>query len=210
MYTLLRDDRLSKTKGWIRGNTKIGPALEVAASHHQGYGIEIMINSMFGDGTCSWLMIVNGTNKYVTEMTEETKEDDIDYIGDSTWKLGAKARPNQTSMSTSSCQRVKIPYLMRLWIDVEPGEYDKGCFEVSKKIIRLLRNDPSVLREDGGVEFRILAPMSRSEFTSSQHWSIRAWLNYLQKRRSQGEISVLCGSIYLLIPFCTFEQFEAT
>ena len=81
MYTLLRDDRLSKTKGWIRGNTKIGPALEVAVSHHQGYGIEIMINSMFGDGTCSWLMIVNGTNKYVTEMTEETKEDDIDYIG---------------------------------------------------------------------------------------------------------------------------------
>ena len=48
-------------------------------------------------------------------------------------------------------------------------------------MIRLLRHDSSVLRkEDGAVEFRILAPMFRSEFTSSQHWSIRAWLNYLQ------------------------------
>ena len=53
---------------------------------------------------------------------------------------------------------------------------------MSKKMIRLLRHDPSVLREvDGAVEFRILAQMFHSEFTSSQHWSIRTWLNYLQK-----------------------------
>ena len=69
-------------KGWIRGNTKIGPALEVAVTHHQGhYGIEIMINSLFGDGTCCWVMIVNGTCNYVTEMTEETQENQIDDIG---------------------------------------------------------------------------------------------------------------------------------
>ena len=66
-------------------------------------------------------------------------------------------------------------------IDVEPGPFDKSCFEVSKKMIRLLRHDPSLLREDGAVEFRILSQMFHSEFTSSQHWSIRAWLNYLQK-----------------------------
>ena len=27
-------------------------------------------------------MIVNGTNKYVTEMTEETQDDHIDHIGE--------------------------------------------------------------------------------------------------------------------------------
>ena len=49
-------------------------------------------------------------------------------------------------------------------------------------MIRFLRPDPSVLREeDGAVEFRILAPMFRSEFTSSKYWSIRTCLNYLQK-----------------------------
>ena len=62
-YTLLRDDAASKVKEWIRGDTKIGPALEVTVSHHQGrYGIEIMIESLFGDGTCSWVMIVSGIN----------------------------------------------------------------------------------------------------------------------------------------------------
>ena len=60
-YTLPRDNAFSKVKGWIRGNTKIGPALEVPVSHHQGrYGIEIMINSLIHDGTRSWIMIVNG------------------------------------------------------------------------------------------------------------------------------------------------------
>ena len=46
-----------------------------------------MIESLFGDGTCSWMMIVNGLNKYVTEMTEETQDDHNDYIGECTGKM---------------------------------------------------------------------------------------------------------------------------
>ena len=66
-YTQRRDVTLSKVKGWIRGKTKIGRKLKVPVSYHQGrYGLEIMINS-FGDKTRSWVMIVNGINKYVTE-----------------------------------------------------------------------------------------------------------------------------------------------
>ena len=66
---LPRDSAASNVKGWICGKKNIGPASEVAVSHHQRrYGIEIMIESSFGDGTCSWVMIVNGRNKYVTEI----------------------------------------------------------------------------------------------------------------------------------------------
>ena len=37
---------------------------EVAVSHHQGrHGIEITIESLFDDGICSWVMIVNGTKQ---------------------------------------------------------------------------------------------------------------------------------------------------
>ena len=32
-----------------------------------------MIESLFGDKTCSWVRIVNGINKYVTETSEETR-----------------------------------------------------------------------------------------------------------------------------------------
>ena len=64
-------------KGWIRGNTKIGPVLEVAVTRYQGrYGIENFDRMNSGDATCSWVMIVNGIKKYVTEMTEETQDDD--------------------------------------------------------------------------------------------------------------------------------------
>ena len=164
-------------KGWIRGNTKIGPVLEVAVTHQGRYGIEIMIQSLLGDGTCSWDMIVSGINKYVTEMTEETQDDHIDCIGESTGKPVAEARPKRTStLATSST--TALPYDQRERIDVEPGPFDKSCFEVSEKMIRLLRHDPSVPRqEDGAVEFKILALMFRSDFTSSQHWSMRTWLN---------------------------------
>ena len=43
-YTLPRDEEASQPKGWIRGNTKIGPVLEVATCClHGKYGVEIRI-----------------------------------------------------------------------------------------------------------------------------------------------------------------------
>ena len=35
-YTLPRDEKASDPKGWVRGNTKIGPVLEVITSYFQG------------------------------------------------------------------------------------------------------------------------------------------------------------------------------
>ena len=35
-YTLTRDEKSSDPKGWNRGNTKIGPVLEVTTSYLQG------------------------------------------------------------------------------------------------------------------------------------------------------------------------------
>ena len=41
-YTLPRTEATSQPKGWMQGNTKIGPVLEVATSHlHGKYGVEI-------------------------------------------------------------------------------------------------------------------------------------------------------------------------
>ena len=45
----------------------------------------------------------------------------------------AKARPKQTSVPTTSSPTVTLPYHLCEWIDAEPGQYDKSCFEVSKK-----------------------------------------------------------------------------
>ena len=99
-----------------------------------------MINSPFGDGTRSWVMMVNGINKYVEEMSNETQENRTDDIGDSTRRLVANARPKQTPRPTSSSPTVILPYHHRKWIDVEPGKFDKSFFEVSKQMTRLLRH----------------------------------------------------------------------
>ena len=82
----------------------------------------------------------------------------ISGCSENTGKLVAKARQKQTSIPTTSSPTVTLPDHLREWIDVEPAQYDKSCFEVSEKMIRWLRHDPSAFREeDGAVEFRTLA-----------------------------------------------------
>ena len=50
-YTLPRSDGSSQPKGWIQGNTKIGPVLEVTTSCK--HGVEIRIWSLSEDNTDS-------------------------------------------------------------------------------------------------------------------------------------------------------------
>ena len=74
-YTLPRDENSSEPKDWIRGNTKIGPVLEVTTSYLQGkYGVEIRIESLNKDHSHSWVRISHGLNKLVTDLSN--KEDD--------------------------------------------------------------------------------------------------------------------------------------
>ena len=55
-YTLPRDDPASEAKGWIQGNMRIGPVLEVTTSfRHVKYGIEIRIWSVNQDNSQSCL-----------------------------------------------------------------------------------------------------------------------------------------------------------
>ena len=68
-YTLPRDEEASQPKGWIQGNTKIGPVLEVATCClHGKYGVEIRIMSMNKDNSHSWVRISHGSNKFVTNL----------------------------------------------------------------------------------------------------------------------------------------------
>ena len=44
-FTLPRDDKSTDPKGWIRGNIKVGPVLEVTISYLQGkHGVDIRID----------------------------------------------------------------------------------------------------------------------------------------------------------------------
>ena len=65
-YTLPRDDPASEAKGWIQGNTRIGPKLEGTTSFQQfKYGVEVRIPSVKEDNSQSWVRISFGTVRYV-------------------------------------------------------------------------------------------------------------------------------------------------
>ena len=65
-YTLPRSGESSQPKGWIQGNTKVGPVLEVTTSYLYGkHGIEIRIWSLSQDNSHSWVRISHGSNKSV-------------------------------------------------------------------------------------------------------------------------------------------------
>ena len=147
-YTSPRDEEIYEPKGWIRGNTKIGPVLEVVICCLQSkYGVEIRIMSMNKDNSHSWVRISHGLNNLVTNsniIKQETSEMQFEEYAlrlnasDFASRSKAKAKP-QRRYSASSSTRT-IPFGERTWTDVEPGEYSFSDYEVSKKPIRLLRH----------------------------------------------------------------------
>ena len=74
-YTLPRDDGSSQPRGWIQGNTKIGPVLEITTSYLYGkHGIEIRIWSLRKDNSHSWVRISHGSNKFVNDSNYNNTE----------------------------------------------------------------------------------------------------------------------------------------
>ena len=71
-YTLSRDEEASQPKGWIQGNTKIGPVLEVATCClHGKCGVEIRIMSVNKDNSHSWVRISHGSNEFVMNFEQQ-------------------------------------------------------------------------------------------------------------------------------------------
>ena len=82
----------------------------------------------------------------------------------------AKATPQRRERAGSSPRTVPIG--KRTWTDVESGKYSLSDYEVSKKVMYLLRQGQHVQREDdGAIEFWRLKDVLRNEFENSQHWS---------------------------------------
>ena len=64
----------------------------------------------------------------------------------------------------------------RKWIDIEPEESSFSGYEVSKKVIHLLRHSQQVQREeDGAVHFWRNKEHLQSQFPQIPHWSDERW-----------------------------------
>ena len=131
-YTLPRDESLSEPKGWIRGNTKIGPVLEVTTCCLQGkYGVEIRIESLNKDNSHSLVRISYGLNKLVTNLNNKLDDDNEQEISEMQFKdfalksnarvfasrSKAKAKPQRRTSASSATKT--IPIGGRTWTDIE-------------------------------------------------------------------------------------------
>ena len=143
--------------------------------HYDRYSIEVQVPSLFQDHTVSWVRIVNGVDKYVTESMLTTKEEDT-----ASGKLIAKAKPRQKP--TVTLTSVSSPVPERKWIDIETQRsHDQKCYEVSKDITRLLRHDQLVLRgNDGAIHYNdIIEESRRKKFDDASQWLLDDWISTL-------------------------------
>ena len=126
-YALPRDEKSTDPKGWIRGNTKIGPVLEVTTNYLQGqYGVEIRIESLNKDNSHSWVRISHGLNKLVPDVIDWEYDDNEQETSTTKTEVfafasrsEAKAKPRGPSTICLSSRT--FPILERTWIDIEPG-----------------------------------------------------------------------------------------
>ena len=182
-YTLPRDDRASQPKGWIQGNMRIGPVLEVTTSfQHFKYGIEIRIKPVNQDDSHSWVRISSGTVKYVTDSIEDNTENPADpqeeqipqtstSVVAARSKAKAKPQPRELAGTTTT-----IPIHQRRWIDIEPSKQDLDSYDLSKKVINLLRHNQTLHRdEDGAIEFCKIKFHLRNHHSQIQNWSDDRW-----------------------------------
>ena len=123
-YTLPRNEISTDPKGWIRGNTKFGPVLEVTTSYLQGkYGVEFRIESVNKDNSHSWVRFSHGLNKLVTDLIDKEYDDTEQETSETKTEVfavasrsKAEATPRRPTSACSSSRTVHI--LERKWIDI--------------------------------------------------------------------------------------------
>ena len=145
---------------------------------HGKHGVEIRIIFLSRDNTRSWVRISDGSNKFVmdsnynTEVSEDQPEEQALQLNvkDFACRSKAKAKPQRRELAGFSPSI--IPMKERNWIDVEPGNHFLSAYEVSKKLIHLLRRSQQMHREeDGAVHFRrFLNPFPLIPCWSDDRW----------------------------------------
>ena len=176
-YTLPRDDPTSHPKGWNQGKGRIGLVLEVTTSFENvEYGIEIRICSVGQDNSQSWIRAFFGTIKYVIDSNQNNTEilagpQEYQMSHRSIKIIAVRSKTKAKSQQRDSVDTsTPIPMHAKRWIDIESSEQTLAAYDLSKKVISLLRHNQTVQREkDGAIEFYRTKFCLRSHSSQVQH-----------------------------------------
>ena len=110
------------------------------------------------------------------------------------YRSKAKAQPQRREL-------VHLPSIIQMnerkWIDIERGESSLSAYEISKKVINLLRHSQTVQRkDDGAIHFWRMKENLQNQFSQSIHWSDDEWKACLAAG----------GGVKKLFQYCTDES----
>ena len=188
---------------------RIGAVLEVTTSfQHFQYGIEIRIKSVNQDGSHSWVRISYGTVKYVNDSIEDdtgnlSDSQEDEGVPTSSGVVAARSKAKAKPQPREFIGTTTIPLCERKWIDIEPSKQDLESYDLSKKVINLLRHNQKLQREeDGAIQFYKIKFQPRDYHRPIQNWSDDRWIACLaagggSKRRYQYCSDYLRSIIYL-------------
>ena len=127
--------------------------------------------------------ISHGSNKFVIDSNNNDTESPEDLLEEQASRLKvkdfacrskAKAKPQRREPGDYSPSI--IPMNERNWIDIEPGNSSLSAYEISKKVIHLLRHSQKAQREeDGAVQFWRIKKYLQNQFPQTQYWSDDRW-----------------------------------
>ena len=204
-YTMPRIEKGDSYKRMDSQEYENRPSLEhkKVCYHDDRYSIEVQIPSLFGDSSASWVGIVNGVDKNVTESMLTKKDKDIASV-----KPIAKARPWQKPTVTLTSG--SIPVLEREWIDIEHKDHTiTSVMKFQKAMTRLLRHDQSVPRgSDGAIQYNDIIVECRKKFDGASQVSLVDWISALAKGGRANKRFQYFGNPIFPINSSSFEHFK--
>ena len=148
------------------------------------------------DNSHSWVRISYGTVRYVNDYIKHDTENLADPqeeedVPTSSGVVAARSKAKAKPQPRESIGATTIPLCVRVWIDIERSKQDLESYNLSKKVINLLRHNQKLHREeDGAIEFYKMKFHLRDHHLSIQNWSDDRWIACLaagggSKRRFQ-------------------------
>ena len=144
-------------KDGFRETQELDPYWKSRLSYLCGkHGIEVRIWSLRKDNSQSLVRISHGSNKFVidsnynnTKVPADLPEEQASQLIVKVFAARSKAKAKPQRREPVDLPSI-IPMKERKWIDIEPGKSSFSAYEISKKVINLLRHSQSVQREDDG------------------------------------------------------------
>ena len=104
------------------------------------------------DDSHSWVRISYGTVKYVIDSIEDNTENPADTqeeesVQTSSSVVAARSKAQAKPQPRDSTGITTIPLRERRWIDIEPSKQDLESYDLSKKVVNLLRQIRSYIEK---------------------------------------------------------------